>query len=502
MDSEQEKKSQYINENIISKGYNLEEFSKFVITELQLSIDHISLEELKIQIERFKSKGLKDIYRAVRDENKKSVPEKESPTDFLYLPEKYSFTTKTQEKNKLYDIENEHKIIKIIASDPTKIKIENKKKNNFYYLYTIKCTQIKSEAKRTYEDIEWLRNQLVVHYPWRFVPPLPKESEYLHLGLINKNDTEIEIENKKIKYVNKFFDALITKKIFRTCPILLIFLEANDSVMKMYKTTLDNENFELKQNLENFKTLKGKLQIEFTKEKLYKLVNFDKNNYTDLIDVYSKLETSINTLCVDFKNLSIHMKEISSLFEKLSGLMKFTNNCGKITTSYLQLNTIFSTWSSVYERQNDFFNQDIKTQFKYINMQLKEFDTNFFKKFCEIKNKYESFGGKLNKKKEDLFVKKDYNKWGLEPGTEKEIGLFQNDRRRAFKVMLYKETMLLEEEKKNLSLIMHYMDKQFDKLMKQQGEEIKYFFEHLKENNQLIMGDSFNMIKLFSLCIE
>ena len=116
-----------------------------------------------------------------------------------------------------------------------------------------------------------------------------------------------------------------------------------------------------------------------------------------------------------------------------------------------------------------------------------------------MKNKYETKGIKLYKKKEELFNSKDYNKWGLEPDMESQIINFQGDRKLAFDKMLFKETNLFREEKKYLACYTYFMFKQYNKLYKYQNDEIIRFFVNFKEKNKAINGYTTNMMKLFNL---
>ena len=60
----------------------------------------------------------------------------------------------------------------------------------------------------------------------------------------------------------------------------------------------------------------------------------------------------------------------------------------------------------------------------------------------------------------------------------------------AFEKMLYKENILLREEKKRIACTIYLMNKQFDKLMKNQNERIKNYYESVKENSNVIFGHS------------
>lgn len=104
MEDEQMKKSQYINENIISKGYNPEELSNFIMKEICMSINDIKFEKLKEMVEKFKNKGLADLYQTVKLQNEEKP---ENLEEQLYYPEVFDIITKTPKENKLLDLEKE-----------------------------------------------------------------------------------------------------------------------------------------------------------------------------------------------------------------------------------------------------------------------------------------------------------------------------------------------------------------------------------------------------------
>ena len=119
--------------------------------------------------------------------------------------------------------------------------------------------------------------------------------------------------------------------------------------------------------------------------------------------------------------------------------------------------------------------------------------------FIAYKKEYEDISFKLNKRKEDLYAQKDYSKWSVEPGTEDQIQKYANNKKLAFEKMLYQETELQNNEKKLVACTLYLMNKQFDKLMKCQSDDVFNYFSKMKQDNQIIVGDAFNLIKLFSV---
>jgi hypothetical protein len=292
-------------------------------------------------------------------------------------------------------------------------------------------------------------------------------------------------------------NSLLKKKIFRTSAILYEFLELNDSDFKKYKDLLGKYKYDLNVSLDNLKTVKGNLKFQLKMSEIQKADIFGKK-LNEITNLYNFLDKKILNLAVDFQNLETHMKQIASTFNKLSSALSFNEHSKKMENIYQKLNTIFTSWSSSYGKQYSFFKNDFKDFFNYINLEIQEM-AGLHQNFIAYKKHYEDYATKINKKKEELFNRKDFNNWQVEPGTENQISNYSNNKKLAFEKMLYKETDLQNNEKKLVACTLHLMNKQLDKLMKLQGEDVINYFSKMKQDNQTIVGDAFNLIKLFSV---
>ena len=498
MESEKIKKLNYITENIIEKGYNPEVLSNFIIKKLGIPMDRINFEQLKKMVELFKDQSLQDTYQTIKIQENNRKKE-ETPINDLYSPETYNMTTHSQQKNKLLELEEKKLRITIKISDPKKEKsggLFSKAK----YSYRIETDLLKTDVRRTYNDFEWLRDQLFLRYPLRIVAPIIKESSFNQTDLVEKTDSEEIIEQKKVNYLNQFINKLIQKKILRTSPILLEFLELNDTKFKKYKDFLVQNKYELEIGLENLKTLHGKMQFEMKKEDIKKADNFNRK-YTKLSEIYQKIEKAITNIYSDFKLLENHMNDISCYFMELGTEFSEDENALKMKNIFTELNKLFSQWSVSYGNQWKFFKNDFQSVFKYLNLETLEI-SNIYKNYVNFKNEYEDFTVRINKKKEDLFEQKDFSKWSLEPGTESQISMIQNNKKLAFEKMLYKETYLLLEEKKRVACSIHFLFREYNKMIKHQSNDLEKFLNNLKEKEKIILGDSHNLINMFSLLIE
>ena len=498
MENEKIKKLNYITENIIEKGYNPEVLSNFIIKKLGIPMDRINFEQLKKMIELFKDQSLQDTYQTVKiqESNKKK---EESPFNALYSPESYNINTHSQQKNKLLELEEKKQYITIKISEPKKEKsggLFSKAK----YSYRVETDLLKTDVRRTYNDFEWLREQLFLRYPLRIVAPIIKENSFIQNEPTEKTDSEEIIEQKKVNYLNKFINKLIQKKILRTSPILLEFLELNDSNFKKYRDFLIQNKYELDIGLDNLKTLHGKIQFEMRKEDIKNADNLNRK-YTKLSEAYQKIEKSIINIYSDFKLLENHMNDISSYFMILNEEFSEDDNAIKIKNIFSELNKLFSQWSVSYGNQWKFFKNELLSIFRYMNLETQEM-SNIYKNYINFKNEYEDFTARINKKKEELFEQKDYSKWSLEPGTESQIPMIQNNKKIAFEKMLYKETFLLLEEKKRVACSIHFLFKEYNKMIKHQSKDLEDFLFSLKEKEKLILGDALNLIKIFSIVSE
>jgi len=314
---------------------------------------------------------------------------------------------------------------------------------------------------------------------------------------VNKKDSEEVIENAKVKYLNYFMTSLIKKKIFRTSAILYEFLELNDTDFKKYKDLLGKYKYDLNVSLDNLKTVKGLIKFELKQNEIKTANNFGKK-CNEISALYQYLDQKILNLSTDFLNLETHMKQIGAAFGKLAIVLNFNENAKKMENIYQKLNKIFMSWSNSYSKQYTFFKSDFKDFFNYINLEIQEMNT-INQSFISYKKEYEDLSKKLNKRKEELYAQKDFNKWSVEPGTEDQIQKYANNKKLAFEKMLYQETELQNNEKKLVACTQYLMQKQFNKLMKNQSDDVMNYFDKMKQDNQIIVGDAFNLIKLFSI---
>jgi hypothetical protein len=140
---------------------------------------------------------------------------------------------------------------------------------------------LKSNVKRTIDDVEWLKDQLNEKYPLIYVPPLYSKDK-------NKN----EKPNQQTRFIIRFFNAVLRKKLLRISPILYDFITLDNSKFKKFKDTLNKNKYTLDLKMENFKSTKESEEFQFTKQQLYLpekyLEKFNLNIYNTMLEDLNK----------------------------------------------------------------------------------------------------------------------------------------------------------------------------------------------------------------------
>ena len=484
---ESPKKKKYLDENVISKGINLEDLSRSITLRTGLTINEISLEVLKKEVEFFKNELKKESSKLEKELKSSSKMGKNDILKKLFANEHFQINTKVQLNNKLVEMDAENIKInpKIYDSRQEKTGSGLLGKKIAYY-FNIKCPELKTDVARSLEDFEFFQKILIERYPFRYIPPIfPKsaEKEYSH-----------ELFKR---YLNRFLEYISQRKILRTSPITLEFLELDTNSFYTYKKNLTANKYVCKYNMENYTNMKGKLDLEFTQdelkecEKTYKRIEATRSIYKNLNEIMGKIVNDLN-------NLERHMKKASSAFSALSNYNKDSNQSPLLVLSYDKLKDIFSKWSISYGKQKIFLNNNFRETIHYLDLQIKSLG-DLEKQQSKVKNDYEKYGLELYSKKEKLFNGKKYNLWELSEENSKNIEFLKQNKESAFKAMLPGMTNFVLMQKIQMACSTIIVKKEYEKFMKRQGNNLKQYLLSLKENNQDIAYDVNPLSSLFNI---
>ena len=363
---EESEKQKYINENIIDKGYNPEDLNAFIINRRACSIEEISLKILKIEIEAFKNEQLKDTYTTIR--KTMLLTKRDEQINELYTPQIIKINYLPLPECKLTKFEKEGKKIAIKVLDGKFEKFGGLFSHQMKYVCSITCDELESNVIRTIDDIEWLKNQLNEKYPLIYIPPL-----------YTKEKNKFEKPHQQTRFIIKFFNAILRKKILRISPIIYQFLTLDENKFSKYKEALNKRKFTLHLKMENFKSTKESEEIKFIKQQIYlPCKNLSKLNLPEYNILMENINKSLLEVALDFKNLSTHSRELSALFGKMHSFSTQCEQNEDIRSIEAKFRNILIHWSESFEKQSLFFGIECKEFFTYINMELNELNNIFF----------------------------------------------------------------------------------------------------------------------------
>ena len=482
---ESQEKQKYINDNIISKGYNLDDLSRSITVRTGLTINEISLDTLKKEIEFYKTQQLKDSYKATKEIKSAKISRNEISTE-LYAPEHLQLKTAPQLENTLTKLEAEKKRITPTITDSRQEKVGGILGKKTIYYFTIKTPEINTEVVRTLDDFEFFKNVLLERYPFKFIPPI-----------FSKNSDKVYSHELYKRYLNRFLEYICQRKILRTSPITLEFLELNTQEFAIYRKTLTDNKFFCKYNMENYTTMKGNLDVNFNYEqinepdKLFKKLDATKS-------IYKNLDNAMGKIVNDFNNLGRHMLQASNCFSALTNYSRESEQSPLLVTCYEKLKDIFNQWSASYDKQKFFLDQNFREFFDYMNLQIKAL-TDIQKQYTSIKSDYEKYGLELLTKKEKLFANKKTNLWELSEEDSKNVEFLKQNKESAFKAMLPGMTNLVLAQKIQLACSCNILKKEYERFIKRQGENLKAYLLSLKDKNQNIISDAYTLCSLFNI---
>ena len=475
-----------------------------------VKLEELPFNVLKKSIEQFKNERLNLTYNVSKqkkeEENKatqvqakeksiekeKEQEKEESLFEQLYSSTTYDLECRAQEENPLKILETQNVRIKITVSDPKKVESTGFFKTTFY-TYLISCKDINSSVRRTYNDFEWLHDRLISQYTYRYVPPLLK---YLK---IFENATD-ETINMRIRYLNKFFEGIISKRLLRTSLILYAFLTLPEDKFDKLRSQKEG-SYALNKNLTNFVNYSGKLNFELAKDKIIYVNSLDKL-LTPSTMLLEKLNVIYAKLTEDLTNASLHLQELSETYAKLKEESRRYKANDSMKNVYEGFSSAFKEIGETVFAQKEVINTHVKEHFEYLKMEYEQI-INLTRHFDKQRNLYEEYCKKLKGKKEQLFVNKNVTKWELDPDDNEieNVNELVDNKKLALEKMCYKENIEKELMKKKLVLIMEMIFKAMNKLNKYQGEQMDRFVKTINKEFGSVCEKEGNLIKLLAKSI-
>ena len=459
-----EQKQQYLMENILEKGYDLDKFLEFLSNkkgESNMNLNNWSLQEIIKASNEFINNDqdsnknnfqIEDNFNIINDKYEEKIPQEQYINCFLIEE------TPISKENKL----------EIKASEP---KIEKGGFFSFSYCtYLLKTSPLNLEVRRRYSDLIWLYNILKTQFINCVIPPFFKK----------ENLDKIKID-RRIYYIEIFLNNIANHPILRNSKIFYDFIsikEENDFINKKneYNKLISSSD------IKKLKTLNGELKVTLTyeNEKYYQNI---KEKLTSQDNLYEQLLYNYKILTTNITQVSEKMKEISKIWKELFNqkAIYFESEC--TSGIYNSLNIVLQNWSYLQNQQCILIKNYIKRFYKFIKEEFKCFrDLSYYVE--NTKNNYYKKKETLLSAKELIFSQKEKNQDKIKNESNNNI---ENERKKEIefsKLMINDTEKVLELEKEYGCYLNCYI-----------GE-----YERLRDlNSARIKKSAFNFIKELSV---
>ena len=526
MEDEQEKKQQFLREEILDKNYDPQLFINFLIMKKGESAEDINnwtLDELNsIVIEFKKSQNNKispkkepssniDII-SKEEESKQKEKEKKKHNIISYLNEETnnewlfmnleSESNDSSNNNGSFISENstEHKIIEIDCLEPDQTPLSKYEKVNIritspkeeyeskglkgffmktiYYTFLMENKELKINRRRRYTDFEWLRKTLLKLYPGYYIPPLPLKSI---------NVSKFEKLEKYQRYLQRFIDGIMEDKLLKNSSILYLFIfteKENDLISLMNKY----DNLQKPKDLKYFYSREGKIILDENvlsnkkKQKLKKIKDvISKHN-----NLFSNLNQSLKNLCKEMKQVSDRMLEISNLFKEIyTESINYSHN-NNYVQYYSNLELFFKEYSKKELKQIKNISIELKQYLKYVNLKYISSMKELYDNFEYEHNLYCKVAKNLREKKEFLYANGPIEKWEL---SDKDKNIDIKNKEEVIKKILPKDTAIVYEIKKYLIYYATQLDNEMLRVKESIEKQNKKAFKIFIDKNSDISGE-------------
>ena len=338
-----------------------------------------------------------------------------------------------------------------------------------YTLYEINTKELDWIVYRRYSDFEWLRAMLRKFYPRHLVPPLPGKK-------MGNRRFDLDFIEKRMKFLKKFMDDVISVESFKACEALVAFLKFNDREQFDRKikelNAINNTGY-----IQDMKTLSGKIIVfdDPENEKYYTNIH----NYFKLqIQIYNRLNYNMKNYYRNIQCACKNLEDIQNDFDTLEKLNERVQMKPEVCKTFEELAIFFKNWGRILSNENEIIKEKIREFFKYQKMENLSY-VELIEGRNEIKDIYLVAKRKLDDKKTKLYSYNDINKWEIEENYNNiNFDLIYRDKNYAWEKMCTKETQALELIRQQFGYANHM---NFSQLRKIINRNAKIFVENLKD---------------------
>ena len=496
-DEELELKRNLLQKEIIEGNYNKEQFIDYCLA-LKPYGDDISqwtYEELKSTVisfityhkqEELKEKQeeqMKNQYQVQNNQMENQInnffEENNKINDLnnnTNITKEYQLNCRKIEKSPLND-----KKVTITIQNPKAIETSIFQPN--YIIYEIITDVTQWQVERRYSDFDWLRQTLKKIHPGLYCPPLPQKK-------LGSRRFENDFVAKRMKYLNKFLNDIVESEIFKASEVLISFLSiTNREQFEFKKKSFDS--MKSPELIEEYYSLDGKVNLleDDYNEMYYTNIQKYNNVQKQLLD---RINYNLKNYVTNINSACNNLEDVQRDFEFLSQLNKIIKMKEEITQTYEELFVFFKNWKRIMYNQMDLVNNYIRYFFKYISMENSAFNE-LIQERLKKKEDYTKENNKLIIIKEDLWNKKDINKWNITNYDSIDRFLLIQDKNYAFSKMCTIETERVNNLKYKFNFTNKTNREQFDLIINYNRDRFINNIKSFTKEFYITLNDSLNI---------
>ena len=204
--------------------------------------------------------------------------------------------------------------------------------------------------------------------------------------------------------MNKFIDSLSKNDLIRSSTLFIEFITLPQDKWSQTKKQYDSLSSPVQ--MKDFLTLEGVLDIRINDEIDNKVIDIS-SDIQNKISLYKTLNTALNNLQYEFDIISSKFREVSIALKNLSNAYSKSINGSYIEKAFESLSKITFDWARGYLSQKTFFDEEVRSFFKYISKEINVF-TDIYDEYNVTRNNYLDCASKITKHINDERYQTEY----------------------------------------------------------------------------------------------
>ena len=390
---DQQKKQQYLRENILDKGYDANEFMEYFKESTgaqDINLNDYTMEELIDVVTGFYAKKGEN-NSAPNAKNTFPMIPKELRSDSEIGNDNDGSGNSNSNSNGQVNENGIEEIVKCIQMEKTEFsklqdleikivfpeKVESGIFTKPYITYGVSALPLNLNVRKRYSDFEWLYQKLTDHFINCVIPPLCKKN---YMEQFNE-----DFISKRARALERFMNGIAIHPILRNSFIFYDFMSIKDSEEFKQKKVMYEQPFKPKR-INDFNNADGFIKVILSNENEIYFQNINDDVEMNQ-SIMSEIIKNYKSLFELFKKINEKMTEIGYLWKKIEGKSKKFYENSNTYNSYTIMKELMKDWTEMNKKQIVQMSQNIVETFRYIKNEYAN-----FKPFAErVKDKKDTF---------------------------------------------------------------------------------------------------------------